>query len=183
MDPFITFRYTDGRPVTSSEVHQQCSAAHRYIEAGIAQPKTQADLETYRGWLDEHDRDEPDGLVGAWAVADPEPDDGAVAGEVVAESGPAYREDADEETQAEPDDEGAGDEPDGGVDGAEPDDGDEEADEDGESSDQPEEAGPVDATAAARDLAAEHGIDLRSVEGSGQGGRIVVFDVKAAINE
>ena len=37
-----------------------------------------------------------------------------------------------------------------------------------------------DATAAAESLAAEEGVDLSSVEGSGQDGRVLVSDVEAA---
>ena len=41
---------------------------------------------------------------------------------------------------------------------------------------------PIEATDAAVELAAEHGIDLAKVAGSGAEGRILVSDVKAAIN-
>lgn len=40
---------------------------------------------------------------------------------------------------------------------------------------------PVNATDAAIDLAAEHGIDLATVKGTGAGGRITVADVTALI--
>lgn len=41
----------------------------------------------------------------------------------------------------------------------------------------------VDATAAAAELAAEHGVDLETVEGSGVEGRVTKPDVEAAIAE
>lgn len=40
----------------------------------------------------------------------------------------------------------------------------------------------ADATEAAADLAAEHGIDLESLVGSGADGKILVSDVEAAVN-
>ncbi len=43
------------------------------------------------------------------------------------------------------------------------------------------EAGELDITGAARELAEEHGIDLASVEGSGKDGRILKTDVQKAI--
>ncbi len=43
------------------------------------------------------------------------------------------------------------------------------------------EAGELDITDAARELAEEHGIDLASVEGSGKDGRILKTDVQKAI--
>ena len=39
----------------------------------------------------------------------------------------------------------------------------------------------VDATDRARTLAAEHGLDLAGVSGSGSGGRVTVADVEAAL--
>lgn len=39
----------------------------------------------------------------------------------------------------------------------------------------------IDATDSARELAEEHGIDLSSVSGSGEGGRIVKADVEAKV--
>jgi pyruvate/2-oxoglutarate dehydrogenase complex dihydrolipoamide acyltransferase (E2) component len=39
----------------------------------------------------------------------------------------------------------------------------------------------VDATNAARELAAEHGVDLAEVAGSGEEGRVLVDDVRAVI--
>lgn len=45
----------------------------------------------------------------------------------------------------------------------------------------PPDAVEVDATDAARALAAEHGIDLAAVEGSGENGRVLVSDVRAMI--
>lgn len=41
----------------------------------------------------------------------------------------------------------------------------------------------IDATDEARDLAVEHGIDLREVEGTGHEGRITVADVRGEIDE
>jgi pyruvate/2-oxoglutarate dehydrogenase complex dihydrolipoamide acyltransferase (E2) component len=41
----------------------------------------------------------------------------------------------------------------------------------------------VDATNAARDLAAEHDIDLAAVDGSGEEGRVLKADVQAVIEE
>ena len=45
------------------------------------------------------------------------------------------------------------------------------------------EAVEYDITPAARDLAAEHGIDLATIEGSGKDGRILKSDIDKAINE
>ena len=45
------------------------------------------------------------------------------------------------------------------------------------------EIGTVEATESATELALEHGVDLRSVTGSGAGGRILQRDVEALINE
>lgn len=42
-------------------------------------------------------------------------------------------------------------------------------------------AGTSDATSAAVELASEIGVDLRSVEGTGSGGRITKSDVEAAV--
>jgi len=41
----------------------------------------------------------------------------------------------------------------------------------------------IDATAAAVTLAEKHGVDLRNVTGTGQDGRILLNDVRAAIEE
>jgi 2-oxoglutarate dehydrogenase E2 component (dihydrolipoamide succinyltransferase) len=43
--------------------------------------------------------------------------------------------------------------------------------------------GGADATDSAAELAAEHGIDLTTIKGTGAGGRIVLRDVKAVIGE
>lgn len=40
----------------------------------------------------------------------------------------------------------------------------------------------VDATDSARELAAEHGIDLRALSGTGAGGRITKGDVQSAVD-
>lgn len=45
------------------------------------------------------------------------------------------------------------------------------------------EAVEVDATDAARELAAEHSIDLAAVDGTGADGRVLVGDVRARIEE
>lgn len=41
----------------------------------------------------------------------------------------------------------------------------------------------IDATDAARELAAEHDIDLATVEGTGEDGRVLVSDVRALVEE
>lgn len=41
----------------------------------------------------------------------------------------------------------------------------------------------VDATSAAEELAAEHGVDLAGVEGTGKDGRVLKSDVQAAVDE
>ena len=43
--------------------------------------------------------------------------------------------------------------------------------------------GNVDATDGARELAAEHGIPLSTIKGSGKDGRVLISDVSAAIEE
>ena len=52
--------------------------------------------------------------------------------------------------------------------------------------DTPAAAGPsneeIDATDAAKELAAEHGIDLSVIKGSGKNGRIIEYDVQDAID-
>ena len=45
------------------------------------------------------------------------------------------------------------------------------------------EADEVEATDEARELAAEHGLDLATVAGSGKDGRVLVGDVRALIEE
>jgi len=40
----------------------------------------------------------------------------------------------------------------------------------------------IDATDAARELAAEYDLDLSAVEGSGSGGRVIVADVRKALS-
>lgn len=47
----------------------------------------------------------------------------------------------------------------------------------------PEEAGATDATPAAEELAAQEGIDLSTVKGTGKEGRITKGDVDAAVTE
>ena len=42
--------------------------------------------------------------------------------------------------------------------------------------------GPIEATQAATELAAKHGIDLSKVAGSGTDGRILIGDVKAHVD-
>src|SRR5690606_13335098 len=47
---------------------------------------------------------------------------------------------------------------------------------------EPEPAGEVDATGAARELAAEHGLDLSTVTGTGAGGRVLKSDVEKVLS-
>lgn len=49
--------------------------------------------------------------------------------------------------------------------------------------DDEDESDSFDATDAAAELAAEHGVDLATVAGSGAGGRILVSDVEAVLVE
>ena len=44
-------------------------------------------------------------------------------------------------------------------------------------------AGTVDATASAKELAAQEGVDLASVDGTGKDGRITKGDVEDAVEE